>query len=374
MALALKASTSTIGPLAPVGGTLEANGTVIGLESGTVVFNADAFSAGASNTTETNATISQVPPPDSPWNPNAAPEAGGAPPASYNWSSTITDDGTSLLQYLLFLDNLLLDFLVEGTLNLTSGRWSNLYPPTIVNSMNAMTVQTYVHRYASSDSLSHYSKSLPVQCKYSYPIQTVDDWSATALIILGLETASIIDIITQVAVSDPWMVPVLSSALGSKARMSGLVNMMHNKAAAPAVRESTIAPQLAYSYLMNHYVVPNSCSNALAYTVLPPLQMTAQSTDSTGRLTDVKANIPSSVNGQGQMYLAWWGAWGTLEYTAINNGGASVPSDLYGFVWACVTNATTATNMNALAGIALTAPDMIWVHGPETSQKSVLKL
>jgi hypothetical protein len=373
LALAQKASASTIGSLAPVGGTLEANGTQIGLESGTIVFNADAFAAGVSNSSETNATIGHVPPPDSPWNPNAGPEAGGAPPANYTWSPTVTDNGVSLLQFLLFLDNLLLDFLVEGTLNLTSGSWAHQYPPSIVNSMNTMTVQTYVHRYASSDSLKHYSKSFPAQCKYSYPITSVDDWSAIAVVILGLETASIIDIITQVAVSDPWMVPVLSSALGSKARMSGLVNLMHNHAAAPSVRESVIAPQLAYSYLMNHYVVPNSCSNALPYAVLPQLKMTTQSTDSTGRLVNVNANVPSNVNSQGQLYLAWWGAWGTLEYTPINNGGASVPSDLYGYAWACVTNSTTATNMNALTGTAVTAPDMIWVSGPQKSQTSVMK-
>jgi hypothetical protein len=299
------------------------------------------------------------------WNPNAAPIAGGSPPASYNWSTTITDNGASLLQYLLFLDNLLLDFLVEGTWNLTAGRWSNLYPPTIVNSMNTMTVQAYVHRYASSDSLKHYAKSLPARCQYSYPIQNVDDWSATALIILGLETASIIDILSQVAVSDAWMVPVLSSALGSKARMSGLVNMMHNIAAAPAVRESTMAPQLAYSYLMDHYVVPNSCSNALPYAILPALKMTAKTTDPNGRVAEVNVNVASGVNNQGQLYIAWWGSWATMEYTAINNGAASIPSDLYGYVWGCVTNSTSATNMNTLASTALTAPEMIWVSGPQ---------
>ena len=334
---------------------------MIGLESGTIVFNADAFGAGASNT------ATNVPSPDSPWNPNAGPVAGGAPPASYNWSSTITDDGASLLQYLLFLDNLLMDFLVEGISNLTAGSWSNLYPPTIASSITTMGAQAYVHRYASSESLNHYNKSLPAQCEYSYPIQSIDDWSATALVILGLETASIIDIIAQVAVSDPWMVPVLSSALGSKARMSGLMNMMHNKSAAPAVRESTIAPQLAYSYIMNNYVVPNSCSNALPYAVLPQLNMTSHATASTGRLTNVNVGVPSSVDSQGQLYLAWWGSWGILEYTAINNGGASVPSDLYGYVWVCATNSTTATNMNGLASIAVTAPDMIWVSGPQTS-------
>ena len=294
--------------------------------------------------------------------------AGGAPPASYNWTNSISDEATDLLQYLLFLDNLFLDFLVRGTLNLTTGNWVNLYPPTIVNSMQSMTVQTYVHRYAASDSLKHYSKSYPAQCQYSYPVNNVDDWSATALILLGIETASIIDIITRVAVTDTWMIPVLSSALGSKARMSGLVTMMKGNAAAPAVRESTLPPELAYSYLVNHYVVPNSCSDALPYKVLPSLTLTAHNTDSTERVTSVTIN---TVQGS-PMYVAWWGAWGTLTYTSLNNGVADVPSNLYGYVWACVTHVNTTTTLDGLVGTALTAPDMLWVGGPQNTKGSVI--
>lgn len=314
-----------------------------------------------------------MPPPTSSFNPATASAAGGAPPTSYNWAPSITDNASGILQFLLFLDNLILDFLVEGTLNLTTGSWSNLYPPTIVDSINTMTVQSYVHRYTSSDSLQHYAKPLPAQCSYSYPIQSVDDWAAIALIILGLGTASIIDMLTQVAVTDPWMIPVLSSALGSKARMSGLVNMMHNTAAAPAVREATMTPQLAYSYLMDHYVVPNSCPNALPYTVLPSWTMTAQATDPTGRVTSISSVLPNGVNSQSQLYVAWWGSWGTLNYTTINNGAASVPNDLYGYVWGCVTNSTSATTVDALTPNALTAPEMMWVTGPQNSQKSVVK-
>lgn len=368
LALAEKASASTIGPVAPVGGTLEANGTVIGLLKGTVVFDADTFATG-SNSSETNATISSVPPPDAPWNSNTSPEAGGSPPSSYNWSTSSSTEAIELLQFLLFLDNLFLDFLVEGTLNITEGGWFELYPPTIVNSINTMTVQTYVHRYASSDSLKHYSKPFPAQCRYTYPIETIHDWLSTAIIIVGIETASIIDIITRVASTDPWMIPVLSSALGSKARMSGLLNMMQSNSPAPSVRESTMAPELAYSYLMNHYVQGDSCSDALSYKVLPVMTMAVQGTDSNGRANKVTVN--TSV--QGTLYVAWWGAWGTLEYTQINNGVASVPTDLYGYVWACVTSSTSATTMDTLATSAMTSPYQIWVGGPQTSKASVFK-
>lgn len=373
MTLAQNATTSTIGPLAPVGGILAANGTTIGLEQNTIVFSADTFAAGTSSGSSSSYSANPInmtfaPPPDMAWNPDVQPLAGGTPPASYNWTTSVSDNAVSQLQFLLFLDSLFLDFLVKGTINMTTGSWKNLYPPTIVESMQIMTAQTYVHRYASSDSLKHYGKPYPAQCHYSYPVEGIKDWSATALIILGIETASIIDIITRAAVTDPWMIPVLSSALGSKARMSGLINMIEGNSAAPAARESTMPPELAYSYLMHNYVVPNSCTNALPYNILPALRIEAANSDSTGRVTKVNVNDVHS----NQLYMAWWGAWGTLTYTPLVNGVASVPDNLYGYVWGCVTQYNTATSVDGLVLAAMTSPDMIWVGGPQNSPDSTI--
>lgn len=367
MALAQKASLSTIGPLAPVGGILEANGTVIGLETG-IVFNADAFSE---NPTETNATISKVPPPTAPYNSSVGAAAGGGPPPSYNWTTSISDVAAEALGFLLFVDNLFLDLLVEGTVNLTSGSWSNLYPPTIVDSINVMTVQTYVHRFTSSDSLQHYQKPLPAQCSYSFPIQSVTDWSAIALTVLELSIGSIIDTLAAVAVTDPWLIPVLSSSLGSKSRMAGLVNMMHNNSPSPAVRETVIAPQLAYSYLMNSYVVSGTCKDDLPYKLLPSWTVTSQEKDSSGKLTSIGISLPSGVS-TGTLYVAWWGAWGNIEYTPIQNGASTVPSGLYGYVWAVITMANTANNMDTLSAISVTAPEMLWVVGPSNTRQSLM--
>jgi hypothetical protein len=141
--LAAHASNSTIEPNASLGGILTVNGTVITADSG------DVFT-----------TVSNVPSPGSSIPPYVAGMAGGHQPSSYNWAPSITDTATDLLQLITYLDNVLLEVLINGHNNLTTGGWANLYPGTITDTMGSMMAQALVHRSTSTDSLSHYSKQL----------------------------------------------------------------------------------------------------------------------------------------------------------------------------------------------------------------------
>jgi hypothetical protein len=355
--LAAKASNSTIPPNAPLGGILTVNGTVIATLNGDVLT--------STNTTSMNTTISVVPPPGTTIPPDVASMAGGSQPASYNWSSTISDEATDLLQLLNFLDNALLEVLVNGHNNLTTGGWSNLYPDSITGTMGSMMAQALVHRSTSTDSLSHYQKQLIGLCSYNFPITNVDDFVHVGLTLILLEIALLLDVISVVVSSDPWLIGALASTLGSKARMAGMVNMMQNHIPAAAPREVMMPAPLVYSYVMNHYVVPNSCPNPLPYTTVPPLTITSTPVSGTQRLTTVTVTFDAS---QKNLSMAWIGPWGGVEYTPVmptsnTQGSASVPADLSGHVWGVLVNGTGGSAQN-LPAIAVAGPEIVWVTQP----------
>jgi hypothetical protein len=291
--------------------------------------------------------------------------AGGSPPSNYSWAPSITDDATDLLQLILFLDNALLEVLVNGHNNLTTGGWSNLYPESITGVMGSMTAQALVHRSTSTDSLSHYSKQLTGLCSYNFPITDVDDFVHVGLTLILLEIALLLDVISVVISSDPWLIGPLASTLGSKARMAGMVNMIQNHIPAAAPREVMIPAPLVYSYAMNHYVVPNSCPNPLPYSTIPPLKVISTPVTGTQRLTTVTVTFDAS---QKDLSMAWIGPWGGVEYTPVvplsnTQGTANVPGDLSGHVWGVLTNGTGATAQN-LPTIAVAGPEIVWVTQP----------
>lgn len=357
IAKAKNAKNSTIPPNAPVGGLITANGTAIASFGGAVFNNAGGLDNGA---------ISTIPPPGEAIPPAMAGDAGGNPPKNYGWAETISLNATNALQLLQFLDNLLIDILVNSHNRLTTGDWSNQYPASITNMMGSLTAQAVVHRSTSTDCLTKYQKKLIAPCKYNYPNSSPTDFIATALTVLALEIGLIIDLAATQAGQDPWLVAPLASTLGAKSRMAALLNMMQNHMPAAAVREVALPPDLVYSYAMTHYVVAGSCPDALAWSpdsVTP--QMKVSDKIMTGnRLTSMTVGYDDS-KAKGDLYMAWIGPWGDLEYTQVKktgsgSGSVDVPTDLYGHVWAVLTTDKNA-NVQDLGKSAIEGPEVVWV-------------
>lgn len=297
--------------------------------------------------------------------------AGGYQPSNYNWATSISDNATSLLQLVLFLDNILLEVLVNGHDNLTTGGWSNLYPSSITDTIGSMMAQALVHRQTSTDSLTHYQKPLVGLCSYNYVIANIDDFVDAALTLILLEIGVLLDVISRIALSDPWLIAPLASTLGSKSRMAGLVNMMQDHIVAAAPREAQIPADLVFSYAMNHYVVSKSCpvggttGDLAGYTAYPALTISAPPISGTGRVTNVTLSFDASI--KGNLFMAWLGPWGSVEYTPVTStsggGTTSVPSDLSGHVWGVLTSASGMTVQNIM-GSTVAGPDMLWVTNP----------
>jgi hypothetical protein len=361
IALAAKASDSTIPPNAPLGGILTVNGTVINTIGGAVF---DPSNTGSSNNPPS---VTSVPPPGSTIPPDVANMAGGAQPSKYGWAPSISDNATALLQLINFIDNILLEVLVNGHNNLTTGGWSHLYPDSIRNTMGSMSAQAIVHRATSTDSLQHYSKKIMGACSYSFPISSVDDFVHVALTLILLEIALLLDVISLVVLSDTWMIAPLSSTLGSKARMAGMVNMMQNHIPAAAPREVVMPAEFVYSYVINHYVVQGSCKDTPPFNVIAPLTITPAPMDG-GRVKSVTISYDAA--NKGSLSMAWLGPWGNVEYTPVTpdqntqgKGTATVPDDLSGHVWGALTNGTGAS-VGDLPSMTVAGPDVLWVTQP----------
>ncbi|KAH9888172.1 hypothetical protein F4778DRAFT_797131 [Xylariomycetidae sp. FL2044] len=351
--LAAKAPPSTIPSDTPLVGSLLINGTLVTDVEGSVL-NASALDMSM---------YYDIPPPGSSYSPYVDGMAGGSQPADYGWGTEISDAAVVWLQDLQFTINAVTFALLDGYTALTTGKWAGVYPETISHTLGSLAAQSLIHRKTYTDSLQHYSKSTANTCQYKFDADTVDDWLQDILTLLTLHMGATIDIMSLAASSDPWMVPALATALGSEARMTAIINMMQNHIASAAPREALIPYQLVTSYILNHYVVDGSCggdeTKDLGQT-FPALEVKDKVTQpDSDRLTSITVGVPGG--SAGDHFVAWIGAWGGVQYSAVGADGAvAVPDSLSGHVWAVL---TTAKDMKAhdIATKAVAGPEMIWV-------------
>jgi hypothetical protein len=190
----------------------------------------------------------------------------------------------------------------------------------------------------------------------------------TVLVLLLLEIGTLLDITTLTAVSDPWLTPALSTNMGSKSRMTAVVNMMQNHLAATAPREVMIPAPLVYSYAMSKYVISGSCPDKLSFTnVYPPLPAVKVVDTASKRTTSINFTIDSSIKDTSSLFVSWLGPWGNLLFSPVKvdggKGSADVPADLYGHVWAVLVTKKDIKTQD-LPGVTVAGPEVVWVTQP----------
>ncbi|KAF0330075.1 hypothetical protein GQ607_002842 [Colletotrichum asianum] len=340
--LASKAPPSTLPPMAPLGGVLRANRTILPMIYSAVV-NVSALTVDM---------IAYIPKPGDN-DQFMMGKAGGGATTNWNFGTNISDAA--------FLDNILLKVLFEGYESLhAGGKWANVYPETIVETIGTMAAQAWVHRGAATDSLQHFSKTVLKECAYAIPDLDIDAFLSTTLTILLLEIGLIIDATALLAPSDPWLIPALATSLGAKSRMTAVLNLMQNHIAAAAPREVSIPAELVYSYAMHHYV--SSCPDKLAWDKpFTKLDIKGQGLDQAQRLMGV--DVQWEGKHDGDLFLAWLGAWGEVKFSSIADGKSSVPDGLCGHVWAVVTSKKDI-KASEIAAAAIAGPEMVWVTEP----------
>ncbi|KAL8335711.1 hypothetical protein RB598_009751 [Gaeumannomyces tritici] len=367
---AKSAGASSIPPKAPQGGTLAVNGTNVASFGGSNVLNFQPADKGI---------IDKVPKPGENMTGIVYDMAGGRQPINYGFAPQISDDAVELLRLVLFLDNVVLTVLWTGFDRLKAGGWAGVYPKSIVSTIGSMSAQALVHRQTATDSLQNYRRAVPEACKVR-PAADADDnveqWLQNVQQLMTVQIGVMTDVMTSVATTDPWLVPALASQVGAKARMSGMVNMMQNHKAAASPREALIPARLGYAYVKNRFV-DGDCAGALPAggkvlgsdgKVLPPLVFTDKHRlgGSAGdQVNAVTVRIPAEAGQDQQLYMAWIGAWGGLEFTTVlrSNGFAPVPDGMYGNLYGVLTT-KSGVKLQEVASVAIAGPEPLWVSDP----------
>jgi hypothetical protein len=344
--LAEDAPPSTIQDKAPLGGLLFVDGTLIthldGNRLDLAVWDDDTLE----NIPETGT-----------MDPYMKYQAGGSAIENYGWGKTIDDETVRLVQLLQWLDNILLSALMRG-IKKFEGDWNGAYPDAIVQTLKAMTAQTYMHRTTATDTLQHYKKDTLNVCEYDFKMDTVEDFLDTVVTGILLEIGLLVNVLATVAKNDPWFVPSLATSLGSKSRMSGVLNMMQSHMAAAAPREVSLPPGLVYAYAHNEWV--KSCpSDIEGFEDLPALNIEDVKKDqASGKTTSFK--LKSDGNEEGG-WAAFIGAWGKVYSEKVSyDGKVEVPGDLHGHVWVVLTSEDEVDGQD-LYNVTVAGPAMVWL-------------
>lgn len=349
-------------PTAPLVGTLKANGKTLrqkdlhgNVFDPTKGNGNNGYDGGSKNYN------GHAPPPGKEMDPYMKQMAGGSQPTNYKYGPSLSEEAFELLQLLQYVDNALLEVLWAGHKNLTTGRWRNAYPSSIIDTLGSMAAQATVHRHTSTDAFKHYNKPMVEPCKYRFPTSTADDFVDVTTILALLDTGVLLDIQAETAQSDPWLVPALGTNLGSKAKMTAVLNMMQAHVASSTPREVMLPPDLVYSYVSSKYVEPGSCPTKLKWAdQYEELIIIHQERDSSKRMISITIKDVTIEN----PYIAWIGSWGGVEYSKVDRDGkAEVPKNLYGHVW-CVLVQGQGEQLRDLERIAKRGPEIVFVTSP----------
>lgn len=347
--LAANAGESKIQDKAPLGGNLFVNGTAVPQLQGNVL-NVTAWE---------DMDLDDIPETGK-MDPYMKYQAGGDAIENYGWGKTIDEETVKLIQLLQWLDNILLAAFMRGLGKLTRD-WSGSYPEVIMHTLRSMTAQAYVHRMTSTDTLKHYKKDTMKACEYNFEMSSPKQFLDTVVTILLLEIALLTDIVATVAQKDAWLVPSLATSIGSKGRMSGVLNMMQGHMAAATPREASLTPGLVYSYAHTKWV--KSCPSGIkAWDDLPGLKVVdkKKKNGKNGRVDSIKLE---SEQGKDAKWAAFVGPWGKKHWVKMSNGEAKVPDGLYGHVWVVMTDEDDSTSQN-LYNVTAAGPEMLWISQP----------
>lgn len=295
--------------------------------------------------------------------------AGGGTVTNYGWGDSITDDAVKFLQLLQWFDNILLAVLSQGYHNLDGGEWKGQWPQTIVDTVGSMAAQAYMHRTTATDALQHYDKSLSEWCSYKLSLTDVEAFLDLVLTVLLLEMGLLLDIITNLAKTDSWLVPAIASTIGSKGRMLGVVNLMQNHMAAAAPREVAIPAQFVYAYAASNYI--DSCpSNLDGWSKPKPVLTVTETINETGttRVAKIKVDYEADTGDlwavSGDQWVAFLGPWGVVHFSPVaDDMSVEVPTDLYGHVWIVLTSKGEAA-LEDLWSVTVAGPAKVWISQP----------
>ncbi|KAK1827346.1 hypothetical protein QBC39DRAFT_362145 [Podospora conica] len=298
-------------------------------------------------------------------------KAGGGKPTNYGWADSISDAALQRLYTLSFIEQIIVKVLMSGYDKLArGGAWAGAYPVSIVDILGTMGAQRIIHGATTEECLQHYNKPILRECTLKPAATTgqVAGFLHAVKSLNALGIGALIDTTAAVAATDPWLVPLVATEIGSKARMAAVINLMQNHTAAPMPREVLVPADLAWSYVMTHFVA--SCPDVIAglpAKPYPPIQEVVKE-EAGGRTVSLTVKYDAAAGQGGQHYVAWMGSYGLGGFSPIHGGKVAVPEDMFGNVWIAVVsnpNVAIVSNPNAPAGgigkHMVAGPETVWI-------------
>ena len=287
----------------------------------------------------------------------------------------LSQNAVNSFQLANFLENLESNFFQNGLANLTT--WGTAGYTNGVSNLDvvAMVVaQEEVHVADLVKTITGNGGQAIIPCQYQFPVSDASSFFALANIITSVGIGALIDLESNLAPTDPGVVPTVGSIAPVESRHDAFFRLTANEAPNPTAFETRISGPWAYNLALD-FVVAGSCTNLPSFItslpVYPDIQVIGAGPPSFAAKNGEPGSLTFTVltpnlmhvhwNTSGPLYMGWLDAANSPVYTQVTHVGngdfmADIPSGLFGMAFAALTNQNTATNVADLTTATIAGP------------------
>ena len=295
--------------------------------------------------------------------------AGGAPPNGA-LPEKISDAAVADFQGVNFLENLESAFFAAGLNNLTN-LWN--HDRSLNHEIDVVTkiqAQELIHVQTAENILNHYQKKTFTPCKYTFPVNNAAEFFSLSNVIGSAGLGAVINVASNLALTDPELVPGPASILAIEARHDAFfrahsVSNIPN----PSPFDTRISAIYALN-LANAFIVPKSCTGGMpTFPLIPGLKAEVKKT-LTGSSGPIEFSFDSKAVSKDDLkktlYIGWVNQANVVQYTTATADGdgrvkSTIPDGLAGLAFAALTTQNKALDVNALTAVTTAGPAPIQI-------------
>ncbi|KAL7793879.1 hypothetical protein V8C37DRAFT_377703 [Trichoderma ceciliae] len=191
---------------------------------------------------------------------NADGSLSNAPPPDTLANSTLQS-----LQAIAFNEEFEVAYFESVLVNVTTGvpgfeSWKNYGKPELEKVLKIIIAQEQLHTLNAVDALNKFKKLAPMPCKYHFPTTNIHDAIAVAEVFTSLVIGTLQDVSQAAAAAgDAGIVRGVASVIGQEGEQNGFYRTLLGAVPSEKPFLTTNVGPFAFSYVINNFVIPNSC-------------------------------------------------------------------------------------------------------------------